>query len=53
VTGRRGDRPLLVVCHTVKGKGVSFMEHVPVWHYRSPNAAELKQAIAELEKDEA
>jgi transketolase len=45
---RRGDRPLAVVCRTVKGKGVSFMEHVPIWHYRSPNAAEYRQALAEL-----
>jgi transketolase len=53
VSERRGDRPLLVICKTVKGKGVSFMEHVPIWHYRSPNAAEYQQALAELEKDEA
>jgi transketolase len=51
VAERRGDRPLLVICRTTKGKGVSFMEHVPIWHYRSPNAAEYQQAVAELEKD--
>ena len=44
-----GARPLLVVCKTVKGKGVSYMEHVPIWHYRSPNPAEYKQALLELE----
>jgi transketolase len=49
VTERRGDRPLLVVCKTVKGKGVSYMENVPIWHYRSPNKKEYEQALAELE----
>jgi transketolase len=48
ITGRRGGRPMLVVCRTVKGKGVSYMENVPIWHYRSPNHAEYTQAIAEL-----
>jgi transketolase len=49
IRGRKGGKPLLVVCRTVKGKGVSYMEHVPIWHYRSPNAAEYKQALEELE----
>ena len=48
IAGRRGGRPMLVVCRTVKGKGVSYMENVPIWHYRSPNKAEYAQAIAEL-----
>jgi transketolase len=39
-----------VVARTTKGKGVSFMESVPIWHYRSPNAVEYAQAIAELER---
>jgi transketolase len=45
ITNRRGERPLLVVCRTVKGRGVSYMEHVPIWHYRSPNPQEYQQAI--------
>jgi transketolase len=49
VTGRKGDRPLMVVAKTTKGKGVSYMENVPIWHYRSPNKDEYKQAITELE----
>jgi transketolase len=44
----RSDRPLAVICRTVKGKGVSYMEHVPIWHYRSPNPEEYRQALAEL-----
>jgi len=45
IASRRGERPLLVVCRTVKGKGVSYMENVPIWHYRSPNPQEYQQAI--------
>lgn len=48
IDGRHGDKPLMVVCSTVKGKGVSYMEHVPIWHYRSPNKQEYEQAIREL-----
>lgn len=48
VTNRAGDRPMLVICRTVKGKGVSYMENVPIWHYRSPNQQEYQQAMSEL-----
>lgn len=48
VAARGGERPFLVVGKTVKGKGVSYMEHVPIWHYRSPNKDEYQKAIAEL-----
>lgn len=44
---RRG-RPSCVIAHTVKGKGVSFMESKLLWHYRSPNEEELRLALAEL-----
>jgi transketolase len=50
VTGRRGGRPLMVVAKTVKGRGVSYMENVPIWHYRSPSRQEYEQALAELEQ---
>jgi transketolase len=49
VTARSGTKPLMVIAKTTKGKGVSYMENVPMWHYRSPNKAEYAQAIAELE----
>lgn len=42
-------RPTAVVAHTVKGKGVSFMEDLLAWHYRSPSEEELRLALAELE----
>lgn len=45
---RRNDVPTLVIAHTVKGKGVSFMENVPIWHYRMPNEAELPILMNEL-----
>jgi transketolase len=49
VQNRTGDRPMMVVARTTKGKGVSYMENVPMWHYRSPSPDEYRQALAELE----
>ncbi len=48
VTARTGGRPLIVVCRTTKGKGVSYMENVPIWHYRSPNKDEYLRGLDEL-----
>ena len=48
VGNRRRGRPMAVVCNTVKGKGVSYMENVPIWHYRAPNPDEYRQALDEL-----
>jgi transketolase len=48
VLARRGGRPLLLVCRTVKGKGISYMENVAIWHYRSPNKEEYQQGLKEL-----
>lgn len=42
-------RPSVIVAHTVKGKGVSFMEDLIAWHYKSPNDDELVRALAEVE----
>ncbi len=41
-------KPTVVIARTVKGKGVSFMENKLEWHYKSPNAEQLKQALQEL-----
>ncbi len=49
VMGRSGTKPLMVCAKTVKGKGVSYMENAPIWHYRSPNKDEYAQALRELE----
>jgi transketolase len=45
-------RPSCVIAHTVKGKGVSFMEGALLWHYRPPDQEELERALAELEAAE-
>ncbi|MGO9397867.1 MAG: thiamine pyrophosphate-dependent enzyme [Xanthobacteraceae bacterium] len=50
VTSRKGDRPLMVNCKTTKGRGVSYMENVPMWHYRSPNKTEYEQAVREIDE---
>ncbi len=41
-------KPSFVIAHTTKGKGVSFMENSVDWHYRSPSAEQLAQALMEL-----
>jgi transketolase len=45
VTGQ----PTVIIAHTIKGKGVSFMENNPDFHGKAPNAEELKIALKELE----
>lgn len=45
-------KPSVIIAHTIKGKGVSFMENQLEWHYRSPNAEQLAQALVELEMAE-
>ena len=42
-------KPSCLIAHTVKGKGVSFMEDKLLWHYRSPQGEEYESAIRELE----
>jgi len=41
----------MLICYTIKGKGVSFMENQPGWHGRAPNIQELEKALAELRLD--
>ncbi|MEW6050942.1 MAG: transketolase [Candidatus Zixiibacteriota bacterium] len=41
-------RPVVIICHTVKGKGVSFMENVVAWHGKPPNRQQIDQILAEL-----
>ena len=40
--------PKVVIAHTIKGKGVSFMENSVLWHYRNPQGEEFENAIKEL-----
>ena len=42
------DQPKMVIAHTVKGKGVSFMEDQAGWHGKAPNDEETERALAEL-----
>jgi len=41
-------KPFFIVAHTVKGKGVSFMENNPEWHGKAPKPAEAVAAIREI-----
>ena len=41
-------KPTVLICRTVKGKGVSFMEDQILWHYRPPSESELMAALSEL-----
>jgi len=49
IAQREGGKPFMLVAKTTKGKGVSYMENVPIWHYRSPNKDEYRKAVDELE----
>ena len=42
------DQPTAVIAHTIKGRGVSFMQDDNNWHYRVPTADELAAALKEL-----
>ena len=42
-------KPYVILAHTVKGKGVSFMENNILWHYRTPQGEEYEAALKELE----
>jgi transketolase len=41
-------RPTVIIAHTVKGKGVSFMENNPEWHGKAPTPEQAERALAEL-----
>lgn len=46
----RNGKPKCIVCNTVKGRGVSFMENVAKWHGVAPNDEEYAQAVREVEE---
>ena len=46
--GERGDRPVCVIAHTTKGKGVSFMEGRMEWHHKVPTDDQMELAREEL-----
>ena len=45
-------KPSIIIAHTIKGKGVSFMEDLLSWHYVSPSDQQLQRALAEIGADE-
>jgi len=47
------NKPSVLIAHTIKGKGISFMENVPTWHYRLPNEDEMKIVLKELDIDKS
>jgi transketolase len=42
------DKPTVIIADTIKGKGVSFMENVAVWHGQAPNDEETRKALNDL-----
>ena len=44
------NKPVVILAHTTKGKGVSFMENTSAWHGGVPNAEQYKAARLELEQ---
>lgn len=46
---RDASRPAVIIAHTVKGRGVGFMEDELAWHYRNTDAAQLAAALAEVD----
>ncbi len=48
---RKDDsKPFVMLAHTVKGKGVDFMENQLLWHYRTPNAEQYALAVKQLDQ---
>ena len=50
IINRDKGKPLALICHTIKGKGVSFAENDPIWHYRTLTDELYTQAVTELKK---
>jgi transketolase len=48
---RRSSVPGVIICNTVKGKGVAFAEHQPIWHYRTLSDDMYQEALAGLGGD--
>lgn len=45
-------KPIVIICNTIKGRGVSFMEDVVGWHGKAPNREELDKALKELKLED-
>ena len=44
------NKPKIIIAHTIKGKGISFMENNNLWHYKNPNQNELNTGLEEINK---
>ncbi|MFA6909173.1 MAG: transketolase [Patescibacteria group bacterium] len=44
------EKPVLILCHTIPGKGVDFMEFSPAWHGKTPTAEEARRAHRDLHR---
>lgn len=44
----KSNKPICVIAETTKGKGVDFMENSVLWHYKSPNQADVLEAFSQL-----
>ena len=51
VAVKNESQPSVLICDTVKGKGISFMENEVIWHYRPPSESDLSKALAEIDGD--
>ena len=49
---KKSTNPKVIIANTTKGFGVSFMENNVLWHYRSPQGQEYKDAMLELDNNE-
>ena len=47
-SANKNKKPTVIICNTVKGKGVSFAEGEPIWHYRSLDESLHKQAKKDI-----
>jgi transketolase len=43
------NKPVMIIAHTIPGKGVSFMQNLPLWHGKAPNKEETEKALKELD----
>lgn len=46
---KQQENPTIIIAHTIKGKGVSYMENQLNWHGKAPNEEQFQQAMKELE----
>jgi len=47
---RKMSKPVVIIAHTTKGKGVSFMENIADWHGKAPNEEQMVKALEEIRK---